>query len=242
MKRAHIAILATMACVMTVISSPTSSQTSREATIRVIGRATVEAVPDHVTVRVGVSSRAPTPTAALDQNSGAARRVIDFTKSFGIDEREIATDAVNLVPAFKQVRDPNGNFRQEPDGYTANNTVRVKLKDTGRLGQFMRQALDQGATNIDSVTFGLSNPEKTADEAREKAVGDALRQAERLADAAKVKLGPILEIVHPPRATIAPMGGVAFDRGAVRMGARAVPIETGTLEVTVEVDITWAIE
>ena len=74
-----------------------------------IGHATIEAVPDHVTVRVGVSSRAPTPTAALDQNSGAARRVIDFAKSFGIDEREVATDAVNLAPAYKSVRDPSGN-------------------------------------------------------------------------------------------------------------------------------------
>ena len=37
-----------------------------EGRIRVIGRAVVETVPDFVTVRVGVSSRGASPTAALD--------------------------------------------------------------------------------------------------------------------------------------------------------------------------------
>jgi uncharacterized protein YggE len=224
---------------MTAIAPPASAQTAREGTIRVIGRATIEAVPDHVTVRVGVASRAPTPTAALDQNSGAARRVIDFAKAFGIGERDIATDAVNLAPAYKQVRDPGGNFRQEPDGYTASNTVRVRLRDVGRLGPFLRQVVDQGATNIAGVQFGLSNPEKTADEARRKAVEDATRQAEQLAEAAKAKLGTLLEIVHPPRAAV--VEGPVPVRRMARMGA-AVPIESGTLEVTAEVDMTWAIE
>ena len=66
------------------------------------------------------------------------------------------TDSINLAPAYKTVREPNGNTRQEPDGYTANNMVRVKLTDMSRLGAFMRQVLDQGATNIGGVSFGLS--------------------------------------------------------------------------------------
>jgi uncharacterized protein YggE len=240
MRRAHVLMFVLAAGAVSLLASPASSQTSKEATIRVIGRATIEAVPDQVIVRVGVTSKAATPAATLDQNSGAARRVIDYAKGFGVGEREIVTEAVNLAPAYKQVRDPNGNVRQEPDGYTAINTVRVKLKDVGRLGNFMRQVLDQGATNIGGVQFGLSNPDKTGDEARTKAVEDAVRQAERLAEAAKVKLGPVLEIVHPPRLGVPVEGGPVPFRAA-RVGA-AVPIESGTIEVTAEVDVTWAIE
>src|SRR2546423_3721920 len=80
-------------------------------TIRVLGRAVVEAAPDFVTVRVGVTSRAPTPTATLDQNSASARKIIDFAKKFGISEREMQTGAVNLMQTFKTLREPGGTTR-----------------------------------------------------------------------------------------------------------------------------------
>ena len=136
---------------------------------------------------------------ALDQNSAVARKIIEFAKKFGIADKDIQTDSINLAPAYKSVPAAGGGTRQEPDGYTASNMVRVRLTDMARLGTFMRQVLDQGATNINGVHFGLSDPEKSADEARAKAVEDAVRQARLLADAAKVKLGSIQEIVHPPR-------------------------------------------
>ena len=210
-------------------------------TIRVLGRALVETPPDFVTVRVGVASRASMPTAALDQNSAAARKIIDFAKKFGIDEREMQTDAVNLSQTFKTVREPNGTTRQEPDGYAASNDVRIKLSDLSRLGIFMRQVLDQGATNIGGVQFGLANPERVTDEARRKAVEDAVRQAQQLAEAAKVKLGKIQDIVHPPRSEYR-VGSSAMDMPVRRMRGAAVPLEAGTLQVNAEVEIVWAIE
>jgi uncharacterized protein YggE len=211
-----------------------------EGRIRVIGRAVIEVVPDYVTVRIGVSNRAPSPTAALDQNSSAARKVVDFAKASGIQERDIQTDAVNLSPLFRTVRDPNGNTRQEPDGYQVSNIVRVKLSELPKLGAFMRQALDQGANNIDGVQFGLSNPESAMDEARTRAVEDAVRQATRLAEAAKVKLGRIQEILSPPRSQPAEGLFVMARRGAAR--AAPVPVEAGSLQLSADVEIIWAIE
>jgi uncharacterized protein YggE len=214
---------------------------AQDGRIRVIGRAVVETVPDFVTVRVGVASRAPTPTAALDQTSASARKIIDFAKKLGINERDMQTDAVNLSQTFKTVRDPNGGTRQEPDGYAASNDVRVKLDDLSRLGTFMRQVLDQGATNIGGVQFGLVDPDKAADEARLKAVEDAVRQAQGLADAAKVKLGRIQDIVSPPRAEYR-VGNTAMDMPVRRARGAAVPLEAGTLQVSAEVEIVWAVQ
>ena len=190
-----------------------------------IGRAVVEVVPDYVTVRIGVSNRASSPTAALDQNSATARKVVEFAKASGIQERDIQTDAVNLSPLFKTVRDPSGTTRQEPDGYTASNIVRVKLSELPKLGAFMRQALDQGANNINGVQFGLSNYESVLDDARTRAVEDAVRQAQRLAEAAKVKLGKIQEILSPPRSQVVADGMADMP---LRRAVRApVPVEAG---------------
>jgi uncharacterized protein len=211
-----------------------------EGRIRVIGRAVVDVAPDYVMVRIGVSNRAASPAAALDQNSAAARKVVDFAKASGIQKRDIQTDAVNLSPLFKTVRDPSGTTRQEPDGYTASNIVRVKLSELPRLGAFMRQALDQGANNINGVQFGLSSYEGALDDARARAVEDAVRQAQRLAEAAKVKLGKIQEIVSPPRSQAVVNGGFVMTRGAAPPAP--VPVEAGSLQINADVEIIWAIE
>ncbi|MBV8839412.1 MAG: SIMPL domain-containing protein [Alphaproteobacteria bacterium] len=222
------------------LASPALAQ--KDGRIRIIGHAVIVVVPDEVTVRIGVSNKAPTPSAALDQNSGIARKLIDFTKRFGVDARDIQTGAVSLQPNYKTVRDQGGMTRQEPDGYAANNTVRVRLTDLNRLGELMRAALDQGATNISGVQFGIADQEKWDEEARRKAVEDAVRQANQLADAAKIKLGRIIEIAHPPHSEARAADGAA-DLPLRRMGAAApVPIEAGTLQVGTEVEIIWAIE
>ncbi len=240
-RHAFTSLVASATLLSTTLAPPAYAQATHEGKMRILGRSSVEAVPDQVTVRVGISNRAPSPTAALDQNSAIARKIVDFSKKFGVGEQDIQTDAINLAPTFKTVRDPNGTTRQEPDGYSASNMVRVKLGDVSRLGTFMRQILDQGATNINGVQFGLSNPEKSADEARAKAVEDAVHQAQQLAQAAKVKLGQILKIVHPPRIEFRAQEGVADLR--MRAPARMpVPVEVGTLTISSEVDITWRIE
>ena len=238
MRRVQLFLMIAVAC-LAAVSPPAFAQGVGEGKMRVLGRGTVEAEPDHVGVRVGINNRAASPTAALDQNSAVARKIIDFAKKFGIAEKDIQTDSINLAPAYKSVPVPGGGTRQEPDGYTASNVVRVRLTDLSRLGTFMRQVLDQGATNINGVHFGLSDPQKSADEARTKAVEDAVRQARLLADAAKVKLGPIHEIVHPPRTEFRGGEQASLRRPVTRT---TVPVEVGVVEVNSEVEITWRIE
>jgi len=241
MRRSTILTALVLTCAVVALSWHASAQTAREGKMRIIGRATLEAVPDYALVRVGISNRAKTPTAALDQNSAIARKIIDFAKNFGVDAQDIQTASINLSPTFRQVKDPNGTFRQEPDGYSANNTVRVKLVELSRIGRFMRDVLDQGATNINGVQFGLSKIEQVTDDARARAVEDAIHQARQMANAAKVKLGPIHEIVHPPRVQFQHADGLADM--PVRAAQRSdVPVEVGTVTVSAEVDITWVIE
>lgn len=209
--------------------------------IHVLGRAIVEVVPDHATISVGVETRAGTATGALDSNSAAIRKVLDFARNAGVDAKDLRTSSVSLFPNTKQVRDPAGGYRQEPDGYRASNTVQVRLKDLGGLGRFMRDVVDQGANRVNGVSFGLTDPDRVADEARAAAVQDAVRRAERLADAAKVKLGPILQIASPPRIELRPTPDGEADLPA-RKAMSAVPIEVGTIQVSAEVDITWSLQ
>jgi uncharacterized protein len=230
--------LAAIACLLAALPSSASAQSASSGRMQIVGRATIEAVPDMATVTVGISKRASTATEALDQNSAIARKIVDFSKKFGIAEADIQTASVNLTQTFKTVRDPDGTTRQEPDGYIATNTVRVRLRDLARAGDYLRQVPEQGVSNIGGLQFGLSNPELVADEARTKAVEDAFQRAQRIAAAAKVKLGRILQVVHPPRA----QRGEGLADVQVQMRAVQVPVEAGTIRISAEVEINWGIE
>ena len=138
------------------------------------------------------------------------------------------------------MREPDGAYRQEPDGYQANNTVQVRLRDISRLGAFMRDVLNQGANHIAGVHFGLADPDKAVDDALAAAVEDAMRKANRLAEAAKAKLGRLRQVTYPPRTAVRPFEAAAAAGGrALRMD---VPIEAGALETSVEVEMIWALE
>jgi uncharacterized protein len=108
--------LITLACCLAV-GGQAVAQTVGAGRIQVLGRGSVERTPDHAVVQVGIANKAATPTAALDENSAIATRIIAFAKNFGVDARDLKTAAVSLSPVTKSVREPNGANRQEPDGY-----------------------------------------------------------------------------------------------------------------------------
>lgn len=230
-----------LALVAAILSAPAAAQTP-EGRINVLGRGVVERAPDHASIQVGLSSKGPTPTATIDANSAAISRVIAFAKQSGVEVRDIRTSSVNLSETFRSVTEPSGRSRQEPDGYTASNTVAVILRELPRLGRFMREVLDQGANRISGVTFGLNNPAEAGDIARSAAMEDAKRKALRLAETANVKLGRILRIDHPPRAEYRSVPDGAADLPVRRGLSMAVPIEAGVIEISAEVDVSWATE
>jgi uncharacterized protein YggE len=77
------------------------------------------------------------------------------------------------------------------------------------------------------------------DDALAAAVEDATRKANRLAEAAKAKLGRLQQVTYPPRAAGRPFEAAAAGGRALRMD---VPIEPGALETSVEVEMIWALE
>ena len=206
--------------------------------ITVLGRGTIEIVPDIVTISVGVTTKQATAAAAMDATSTAAKKVIELAKARGVEDRDIRTQAVTLAPAMRNRRDPQGGITQEPDGYTASNIVQVTLRKIETLGDLSRDIVDKGANTIAGIEFGASNIDALRDTARAQAVADAMRQAKIIADAAGAKLGPIMHIESPPRRAAQPMESGYSMRKAAPMRASA-PIEAGVIEVTAEVDIAW---
>ncbi|GAC1336315.1 MAG: hypothetical protein NVSMB26_22640 [Beijerinckiaceae bacterium] len=218
---------------------PVLCQAAEQRTISIKGFALLETPPDIAQISVGVNSRAAQATAALDATSASARQVINYAKQFGVAPADISTTSVTLMEAFK-FRNENGRSVQESDGYTANNTVEVNLRDLTRMGLFLRDVVNQGATRISNIHFKVADPEKISDDLMRQALENARHQAAILAESTGAKLGPVLSISYPPRVEYS-SGGVEANM-PMRKAVSQVPIEAGLVTLQIAVDVTWALE
>lgn len=204
------------------------------AQVTVTGEGRVTAVPDMATVTLGVSAEAPSARAAMDRTSDGVAALFAQLEAAGVEPRDIQTSGLSLGPVWTRSRD--GSEPPRISGFSASNTVTVRVRAVGDLGAVLDGALDSGANTLQGVSFGLQEPEPRLDEARALAVADARRKAELYATAAGVTLGPIL--------SIAEAGGMPSPVPMFRMEAAmadGVPVAAGETSVSAQVTIVWRI-
>jgi uncharacterized protein len=206
-------------------------------TISLAATGTVKSPPDKVDISTGVTSDAKTASAALAKNTQAMTKIVAALKEDGIEPKDIQTVNFSVMPLYEQVP-PEGRTNPEVIGYRVTNQVRISVHNTKKLGALLDKVVTLGANQIDSIEFGMSDPDKLKDEARKQAVQNAIANAKLYAEAAGVELGPIQSIseeeynVMPRYASAAPAMEMSKD----------VPIEGGTTAVEVRVRVTWEIK
>jgi len=203
------------------------------AGVTATGTATVIATPDEAAFSVGVELQAETAAGALADASQKMEAVISALRAKGVDERDLRTSNVSLSPVYDYSREG-----QAPRlvGYAANEQLSVAVRDIDATGMLIDAAVSAGATTVSGVSFTVADPTKATDEARKAAVEDARRRAEGLAAAAGVGLGSPISIVETSATPPAPVY-----REAMVAADGAVPIQPGTTEVIVSVEVVFAI-
>jgi uncharacterized protein len=205
-----------------------------ERTVSVSASGTVTAEPDIAHISAGVTTEGETAKDAIARNNTVMAKLIEGLKGAGIAARDIQTTTLQVEPRYTQPKDGRPGT---VSGYRVVNQVRLTVREVKRLGDILDQAIALGANQINSIGFDIANAETLKDEARKQAMVNAKRRAELYATAAGVQLGQVLSISE----------GVVGDVGIRPMsGARAmaasVPIEAGTRTLTVNVDVTYALQ
>jgi hypothetical protein len=206
-----------------------------QRTVSVVGVGQASAAPDRAVVVVGVETEAETAEAALAQNNVQMEDLIAALVEAGITEENIQTQTVNLRPRYQEVRPEDGAPSREITGYVATNTVEVTLEVLEDLGELLDTAIQAGGNRIDNVRFELSDSDQLLDDAREAAWTDAQDKAVQLVTLAGAELGPVQSINESTRVP-RPVRGMEMEEAA-----RAVPIQPGTENIEVELQITWLI-
>jgi uncharacterized protein YggE len=205
-----------------------------ERTISVTGEGHAVVPPDTVTVSIGVSSTGDSIGPAVAENNASTEKVIQAVQALGVSPDDIQTTAFNVS---SQVRyDEFGQPTQDVT-YFVDNSVTVTLRDLSLLGRLLDDSLAAGANSIQNLSYGLGDPSAAEDLALSKALDAAQNQAQQLATSAGVTLGDLKSVTESATSPL-PGARLAAEPGPKGVG---VPTAAGSLEVTVQVSVTYGI-
>ena len=207
------------------------------ATVTVGGSAQVNAPTDHAVIRLGISTRAETPSKAQTENNERTEAVMKaLTETCGIAEDKIATSYFCIYT----LSDWNSVTGAEKVSYQATHDLSVTVDNIDQTGAVIDACVAAGANNIENVSFESSTLKDAYDQALTEAVADAKRKAELLAAASGMKLGEIVSI------TTVGSGGNIYDNTFRFETAEAeedaggdTKLAPGTQSTAATVTVTW---
>lgn len=216
------------ASAQTSVPTPVASDATL---LSVSARGQASRAPDIATISAGVVTQAPDANAAMRANAAQMTRVMDAIAKAGVAARDVQTAGISINPTWRHVE----NEEPRISGYSASNTVNVKVRDIARLGDVLDALVASGANNLNGPSFGIDQPEAVYDEARRKALEQARARADMYADALGLRVRRIVSIsegagFQQPRPMYA-MRAVAMD------AMESTPVATGenTLEANLEI-------
>lgn len=204
----------------------------RTVTASADGRA--EGVPDLLTAQVGITTRGEAAGEVMAENGRLADALLARLRELGVDERDVTTTSVDLG----QHHDRDGR----PVGYQASNVLAVRFHGPDTAGEKLDALISVGgdAIRIHGVTLGFDDDSELTSAARADGVRRAMTQAQEMAAAAGVELGPIVSISDARASSPdSPIHGFSGETMVAKMAS--VPIAPGSREVVVRVTVVYEI-
>jgi len=156
--------------------------------VSVSGEGEVKAQPDMAYVTLGVEARKPTLAAARAEVIAAIDRLLALTRDLKIDPKYVDSTQLQVRPEYSW---NEKDSKQVLQGYFVSRQVDVELRDLERLGPLLERAVSAGANQVGGARLDSSKRKELEREALTRAVEDARLDADTLARAAGVKLGPV---------------------------------------------------
>ena len=156
-------------------------------TVTITGEGRVQAKPDIAQVTVSIISEGVEAAAVQEENIKQFNEVVKALKDEGIDEKDLQTISYNVNPRYKW----EGGERIEV-GFEVRQSLLVKIRDLEKAGDIIRAAGQNGVNSVSGLSFTVDDPEVYREEARRKALEQAQKKAEELAEITGIKLGKVI--------------------------------------------------
>ena len=211
-------------------------------TITVSGIGEVYAKPDLAIVDLSVVSEAKTVSEAMSDNTAKMNAVIDFVKSQGVGDKDIKTVNFSIYPRYDYTEAtqiyPSG--KRTLSGYDITQTLEVKIRDMGKIGQIIGGAAEKGANEMSGLSFAIDKEEDLKAKVRLDAIAKAKAKAKELS----LQLGVDLKkITGFSENGVYPVWDNLKYAESGMGGGEAVPsVQTGENKISVTVNITYEID
>lgn len=240
-------------------------QSSQPATISFSGHGEVTAVPDIANIYFTITKDDKT---VKDAQAGVAvieKKALDLLKAKGVADKDIQTANVSFNPKyeFRQAVCPqpaqavDNSFpntdnvgsgvifncppsRQVLVGYTASESITVKIRNTDSVGDIMQGLGTTGVSDLNGPNFAIDKEDTLKAQARKLAIDDARQKAKVLAKDLGVTLGKISSFNESGNFPIMFAQSAMMKDSAERVPAPAV-IPRGENTISSDVTITYEI-
>ena len=199
-----------------------AAQTSSPATIQAQGNATVSAKPDQVQLTVSVSTDGASAQEAAQKNSAQTTQVLNALNQMVGSNGTVQTIGYSITVRYSNGANPS------VIGYTAVNSIQVTTSDMSLPGPLIDAAVNNGATNIGGLSFGLHDSDPQRQQALTAATKQALAHAGAIASGLGRSVGPVVSAVEGGGTTPIVYAGAAT----------STPIQTGFVTVSASVTVT----
>ncbi len=201
-------------------------------TVTGIGRSAV--APDLMSVDLGISVLAASVAEGRALATERAQALVAALVERGVANDDIQTVRYSIHPEYD-----HGDGKQRLRGYRVGNELQVALRELGSAGEVLDHAADAGGdeVTISNVSFSVEDQTALRDQAREAAWNDARSRAEHLARLSGRTLGEVVDIVET---TGRPPGPGPLQRLAFT-AEESTPIEAGTMEITVTLEVRFGL-
>lgn len=229
-----VALVFSMAASAENAPAAAGSTDAEKRTLALSATGTVNVRPDTAHITVGVVSEAENARTALDENNQSMTNIVDALKEKGIASRDIETTSFAVHPRYQHFKDGKPSVVA---GYRVVNSVRITVRDIARLGEILDKVVSFGSNQIGGISFSVSETDALMDKARKRAIAAARERAQLYADAAGTGIGKVLKIEEVNTDS----GPEPRFRAMATKSEAEVPIESGEAEISVRVNVVWAL-
>jgi uncharacterized protein len=206
--------------------------------ITVSGEGSAFGTPDVAVATLGVQSSASTVADARTRATDSMDAMLKALKDGGVADKDIQTTQFSVDPQYDY-----SNNKQTITGFMVNNMVTAKIHNIDKTGELIDAAVRAGGdqARVQSLQFTMDDPASLQGEARKKAMTDAHNRAQTLADAAGASVGAPRSITEGGGAMPITLSAADLSQRSAA-GAPAVPIQTGQLEVKINVSVVYELK
>lgn len=202
-----------------------------QPSVNVTGEGKVIAVPDEVTISMGVQTQGKNAATVKSENDASVDKVLDYLLKMNIPQNQVQTEYVSL--------NKNYDYNTKTYNYNASQTISVKLKDLSKYDEVMSGLVASGINTINGVDFNSSKMADYEAESRKKAVADAKEKAQEYASVLGQKVGKALLITEQSTSAPQPQPMYKVAMMSESMDSTQRTLAPGELTITSKIQVSF---